>query len=98
MTTISKEAVAKDSEQIAEISKRVKRIETRVMTMGTALGVDMGDADKIRVDVPGRAIYLRALDVSFSRVIKQAKFKGLGGQTVRIVFNGEDLGTVTLKP
>lgn len=80
----------KDDERdacIRELLDRSRRTETRLMSLGNRLGVDLKDENMIDIDFEKRIIKLKTLDISVSAVQRKAKRFGLNG-TVSIEFEG----------
>lgn len=67
-----------------EIRQRVRRIETRIMTLGTALGVNMRPEENFEIDVEAKTIRLQSLDVPYTSVINACHKAGLFSTKVRV--------------
>jgi hypothetical protein len=59
------------------------------MSLGTRLGVDLKDDDKITVDVGGRVVRIAAMDVAFTSVVNAARRAGLRNVKVDVFHNEE---------
>ncbi len=85
-----------------ESLERLRRIETRITTVGIALGVPMG-TDKPRFDpsdsvAQGRArMFLPSIHCSFSEIIKTLPPNWVGTDPVDLYIGSDLVGTVLVK-
>lgn len=68
-----------DNKVLKEIRQRVIRTETRIMSLGSKLGVDLKDTDNddIMVDVGNRSVDIVAMDVAITSIVNKCRALGL---------------------
>ena len=65
---------------VQEILDRVRRTETRLMSLGNRLGFDLKDEAGVHVYLEQRLVDLDSMDVSVSSVVRLARRAGLLGK------------------
>ena len=72
-----------------EMIDRVRRIETRLMTLGDKLGFNLKEEDGIRAVRESATVYIDSMDVSVSAVVRAARREGLHGHKIAVAFDGK---------
>lgn len=72
-----------------ELLDRTRRIETRLMSLGSRLGFNLKDEEGITVDAATQTVEVESMDVSVSMVMLVCRRHGLHGKWVRVLFKGE---------
>ena len=84
-------------DMIAETAKRTARMETRLMSLASALGVDLQNGQKLTTTLAttGVQVHLNGLDVSISRIRNYlaTEFPGRHGEAP-VYRDGELVATV----
>lgn len=75
------------ADKINEIRQRCTRIETRIMLLASALGVNLRPEEDFEIDVEARTVRLQTLDVPYTSVINACHKAGLFSTKVRVHFN-----------
>ena len=83
-----------DRDLMEETLQRVIRTETRLVTLGSEMGVSLKDDEHIEVNTETGVLTLATLDVPFTSVIKVARRAGLHGSKVTVMFDGKLIGVI----
>jgi len=86
-----------DASDIKQILQRVTRIETRLVKLGEAQGIDVmqeGHAPKMMYDPVSYSVLVTGLDVTLSDVLRCAEAGGVRYDWVEIVHSGKRMGEV----
>lgn len=75
-----------DNKVLKEIRQRVIRTETRIMSLGSKLGVDLKDTDNddIMVDVGNHIVDIIAMDVAITSIVNKCRALGLQNTHVKV--------------
>lgn len=72
------------NDTLNEVRQRVTRIETRLMLLASALGVNLRPEEDFVVDVEARVVRLQTLDVPYTSVINACHKAGVFGAKVQV--------------
>jgi len=70
--------------EMKEVIDRVRRIETRLMTLGAKLGHNLKDEDGVHVDPETGDVDIDHMDISVSSIVRMCRQAGVHGRKVTV--------------